>query len=110
MKCMLRQHAVATAAALIESPLRATTRSEKINHPGSPMPSRQRRARVRAALSTPLVRSQNKRPWHAVLMVFACFSGHANAKTWYYDAVAERPIKFYENVDEFCAAYATRQG
>src|SRR5687768_10435347 len=33
MKWMRRRDVVATAAAFIESPLRATTRSEKINHP-----------------------------------------------------------------------------
>ena len=94
-------------------------RSEKINSPGISMASRQRRARVRAALSIALARSRSgiaprerlgtftiKRPWHAVLIALACFSDHANAKSWYYNVWANTPDKFYESADEFCAAYS----
>jgi hypothetical protein len=96
-------------------------RSEKINSPGIPMASRQRRARMRAALSIALARSQSgiaprerlgtftiKRPWHGVLIVLACLSGHADAKLWYYNPypwVAEYG-KLYSSIDEYCAAMA----
>jgi YD repeat-containing protein len=120
MKWMRRRGAVATATALIESPLRAETRSEKINHSGSPMTSRQRRARVRAALSTSFARSQsgiatrkrpgaftNKRLWHAMLVAFMCFSGPANAKTWYYFQwhTPHSELPLFESMDAFCKAY-----
>ncbi len=82
------------------------------------MASRHRRARVRAANSIPFARSQSSirtrkrpgaftsnRPWRAVLIVLACLSSHANAKTWYYDFVAYEPIKFYESLSEACTTY-----
>ena len=85
------------------------------------MASRQRRARMRAALSIALARSQSgiaprerlgtftiKRPWHGVLIVLACLSGHADAKLWYYNPypwVAEYG-KLYSSIDEYCAAMA----
>ncbi len=40
-----------------------------------------------------------------MLIAFMCFSGHANAKTWYYDFVAYEPIKFYESLSEACTTY-----
>ncbi|WP_162578390.1 RHS repeat-associated core domain-containing protein [Variovorax sp. PBS-H4] len=45
-----------------------------------------------------------QRPWQVVLIVFACFSAHANAKSWYYNNNFSNRDKFYESAEEYCAA------
>ena len=89
------------------------------------MAGRQRRARVRAAFSTPIpipfAQGQasavpRKRPapftikrlGHAVLIALACVSGHAHAKRWYYNPYPWDPEfgKVYPSIDEYCSAMA----
>ncbi|MDR6860073.1 DUF6531 domain-containing protein [Variovorax guangxiensis] len=73
MKWMQWRDVVATALPFIESRrcvLRA--RSEKINSPGISMASRQRRARMRAALSTLFLRSQPATAPHKGSRTFTC--------------------------------------
>ncbi|OUM02405.1 RHS repeat-associated core domain-containing protein [Variovorax sp. JS1663] len=49
----------------------------------------------------------NKKLWHAMPIVLACFAGQANATTWYYFS-GHRPfsdVPIFQSMDDLCRAY-----